>query len=578
MNRLIESNRTPQFFTVMLALALSIIIFLLMPVSSAFASSKALFSDAIDELPGGADAPSAKRANKIKALSTTAKSKKIKIDLGALSGNSIDIALSENRVRTFVKTKVETQSPDLFIWYGKAPDTDDSVTLVVHKGDITGTIRDSGNLYKIEPIGNSGHVFIELDSTRFQPDHPAGTTQQLDKPEHKTSADTFMTRSFYASDLAAPDATVISGKTHIDVLVLYPPTVSNVVADVRALATLAVAETNQAYANSQVNIQMNLVGTQPIAYSELNKSYNQILSDVSVLQDVKNKRDAARADIVVVLSANTSYCGMAYVLPSESMAVGIVAYNCATGYYTFGHEIGHIQGLQHDPIASPGSTPFAYGHGYQSPNSSPKWRTLMAYNCATGCPRIQYFSNPNVNYNGLAMGTPSVSNNARVLNETAGRVSAFRSGSTVSPTAPIPASTAPTSPPATPTVTWTKCATENSICSFSGTRQVRYGANGFYAYRTATSSIACNNATFTDVLRGVIKSCDYSSVTHQTPTTTWTACATENNTCFFSGTRQVRYGANGIFAYRTATGSIACNNATFTDVLRGAVKSCSYAN
>jgi hypothetical protein len=54
---------------------------------------------------------------------------------------------------------------------------------------------------------------------------------------------------------------------------------------------------------------------------------------------------------------------------------------------------------------------------------------------------------------------------------------------------------------------WAQCASENGSCSFSGTRQVRYGANGVYAYRSATDGIACDNATFGDPLYGVVKAC-----------------------------------------------------------------------
>jgi len=56
---------------------------------------------------------------------------------------------------------------------------------------------------------------------------------------------------------------------------------------------------------------------------------------------------------------------------------------------------------------------------------------------------------------------------------------------------------------------WADCASENGSCSFSGTRQVRYGANGVYAYRSATDGIACDNATFGDPLYGVVKACSY---------------------------------------------------------------------
>ena len=54
---------------------------------------------------------------------------------------------------------------------------------------------------------------------------------------------------------------------------------------------------------------------------------------------------------------------------------------------------------------------------------------------------------------------------------------------------------------------WTTCANEGSTCNFSGIKQVRYGANGIYAYKTATGSIGCNNETFGDPVYGVVKQC-----------------------------------------------------------------------
>jgi hypothetical protein len=144
---------------------------------------------------------------------------------------------------------------------------------------------------------------------------------------------------------------------------------------------------------------------------------------------------------------------------------------------------------------------------------------------------------------------------------------------------------APTTTSTTPS--WTDCAGENGVCSFSGTRQVRYGANGSYAYKSATDSIGCNNATFGDPIYGTYKSCSYATSTTTTtaPVTTtvaaptsWTACAGENGTCSFTGTHQVRYGANNTYAYKSATGAIACDNATFGDPAYGVVKSCDYAN
>lgn len=112
------------------------------------------------------------------------------------------------------------------------------------------------------------------------------------------------------------------------------------------------------------------------------------------------------------------------------------------------------------------------------------------------------------------------------------------------------------------------------MCTFGGTRQVRYGAKGTYAYRTATGSIGCNNDVFGDPVFGVDKACDYAADTTTPPAASWTQCALEDQVCSFSGTQQVRYGANGQYAYRTATSSIACTNEVFGDPAYGFDKVC----
>lgn len=162
--------------------------------------------------------------------------------------------------------------------------------------------------------------------------------------------------------------------------------------------------------------------------------------------------------------------------------------------------------------------------------------------------------------------------------------------------APTPTPMPAPSPTPSPAPAWTDCAGEGGTCSFSGTRQVRYGANGSYAYKSATGSIACTNGVFGDPIFGTVKTCQYAAdvatapvptpaptpaptpTPTPTPPVTWTGCSAENGTCTFSGTRQVRYGANGTYALRTATGSIACSNAVFGDPVYGVVKTCEYSS
>ena len=119
---------------------------------------------------------------------------------------------------------------------------------------------------------------------------------------------------------------------------------------------------------------------------------------------------------------------------------------------------------------------------------------------------------------------------------------------------------------------WTKCADENGTCSFSGTMVVRYGANGQYAYQTATGSIGCNNGVFGDPIVGTVKSCSVAPV----PPTNWTKCADENGTCNVPGAVTVAYGANGQFVYRSVSISVSCTNGTFGDPIVGTFKACYY--
>jgi beta-glucanase (GH16 family) len=62
-----------------------------------------------------------------------------------------------------------------------------------------------------------------------------------------------------------------------------------------------------------------------------------------------------------------------------------------------------------------------------------------------------------------------------------------------------------------PAAAWSQCAAEYGTCSFTGTKEVRYGAGDKWTTRTATGSIDCNNAVFGDPAFGVPKVCEVST-------------------------------------------------------------------
>ena len=55
--------------------------------------------------------------------------------------------------------------------------------------------------------------------------------------------------------------------------------------------------------------------------------------------------------------------------------------------------------------------------------------------------------------------------------------------------------------------TWTACAAENGTCSFSGTQEVAFGADGQYFYGSFTGSAPCTDAQFGDPIVGTVKAC-----------------------------------------------------------------------
>lgn len=137
---------------------------------------------------------------------------------------------------------------------------------------------------------------------------------------------------------------------------------------------------------------------------------------------------------------------------------------------------------------------------------------------------------------------------------------------------------------------WIFCADEKGSCSFSGYQTVRYGANGKYYYSSYLNGVGCNNSVLGDPIVNVVKQCYYGgtipadddtagSVAGETDSNAaagWASCADEKGICSFSGTKTVRYGANGKYYYGTYSGSVSCSNSVFGDPIENVVKQCVY--
>jgi peptidyl-Asp metalloendopeptidase len=292
-------------------------------------------------------------------------------------------------------------------------------TLVRRDGMVTGNVRVRGKLYRIRPLPDGNHAVVEVDESRMPKDHPS---QFGDLPQ------IHMASSKKAGTVSPAGSSSGTAQTIRVMVVATQNAINAYGGDMRALVDLAVAESNQGYRNSNVGITLALAGYYTTTYNSVGMSTDlsrfRGTSD-GYMDGVHSTRNSVAADVMMLVGNDSSSCGLASGIGSTaSTAFATVYWDCATGYYSFAHEIGHLQSARHDPAADPTNTPYAYGHGYRAPNSA--WRTIMAYNCSSGCPRINYWSNPNVTYQGVPMGTATRNDNQRVLVNTKATIAGFR--------------------------------------------------------------------------------------------------------------------------------------------------------
>lgn len=391
---------------------------------AAHAQVPQLFQPLGVEAMANADSATSRNVEKINARPTTSSVTLVRINAAALDSQTVNLNLAADRSVNVNHSRSEVIGRNIVVWHGTMADVPGEATLVIQNGEITGSVNNNGDLYRIESVGNGVHAIVKVDASRFPDDHPPSFKEKekavpTPKPAPRKSSSGSGTSDAFPGD---------GRPVIIDVLVAYTPGASGAVSNISSTIALAVAEANQSYVNSGINIKLNLVDTMSVNYTETGKTFDTILADLVSNNDVRTRRDNRAADLVAMIIKQPDYCGLADAIRATvDTAYAVVHYDCATGYYSFAHELGHLMGARHDPATDSTSTPYAYGHGFQYVSGTTKWRTIMAYACSGGCPRLQYWSNPSVNYGGVAMGTASVSNNARVLNDTAATVAGFRS-------------------------------------------------------------------------------------------------------------------------------------------------------
>lgn len=376
---------------------------------------------------------------------TVVRSKNIIVDLRQLRNQQrrrISVPLFGRRSIVLNRSSLEQEKNGL-VWKGAIENQQDSSATFVIVGDVvTGNILTTGRtMYQIRYLGNGVHSLQEIDRTKFPPEgnstEPPAEANQ-DRPQKELLA-----------AAAAPVTCNTDPANEIDVLVVFTPATrvaANGLAAIQGDVLLAIQETNDSYNNSGIAQRVRLAHMEEVNYTESgssNTDKNRLQNPTDgIMDNVHSLRNTFAADIVMLFVETLDNCGEAFIMNPvanafEKFGFAVVMRTCATGNFSFGHELGHIMGARHNWEAdSANNRPFPFNHGFlrtnPSNNTTAPWRTIMGVptnNPATA--RIQNWSNPNVNFAGDPTGVATGSrqaDNARTLNTTAPTVANFRCG------------------------------------------------------------------------------------------------------------------------------------------------------
>lgn len=161
-----------------------------------------------------------------------------------------------------------------------------------------------------------------------------------------------------------------------------------------------VNQINAAYRDSQVDIQLRLVGVRE--NNQAGADQGAVLGNLRLNNTVIALRDQLGADFVAQLH-QTGACGIGYVAVDRNWTWNVLAPGC--GPMVMAHELGHNMGLNHSRRQgdTTGSR-YRYGVGYGVDSS---FVDIMAYSQSfNNAPRQNVFSNPNILCKGLPCGIP----------------------------------------------------------------------------------------------------------------------------------------------------------------------------
>jgi hypothetical protein len=365
------------------------------------------------------------------------------LDTGVLDARTISLTLADGRtIEAQLQRVVRDENAGQQSWVGVAVDMPGSMLVMTrYRGVTTGFLTYGTETWELMPADNGKHILYRVDDNKVPTIEPLLVSEDAEFDTDGTS------------DFGTGGASVAADGYVHDLLVVYTPAARSAVgqATLESQIQSAVAAANQAYQNSSVNISLNLVAMQEVAYTESSDilaSINDLRrSGDGKLDKVHSLRDSVGADLVSLVVNSANACGVAYLMDPFN----VVKRSCFSNH-SLAHEIGHNQGNAHNRESASGPGAYAYSYGYRRCSSDGSgFRTVMSYSCS-GAKRVTQFSNPYVNFNGYATGIAYESDpgnsaeNVRSMNKTAATIAAFRGSAGGGGSEPTTEPTAPNAP------------------------------------------------------------------------------------------------------------------------------------
>lgn len=313
---------------------------------------------------------------------------------------------------SFQVASVRLESDGRLIWEVTATNVGGVTGLLIvnpREKSIIGDIRGRNLIYQIRPARDGAHSIYTVDPTLFPPDH--GKLTETDAAIRLVSH----------GQGPMPE---------IDVMVLYTPeaaraTSNDIHYDIEAAWQALVNSFNSSSGNG-VHAKLRKVSERCLEDFRQAPNPDDIVASLKQDSRVTAWRQNDGADLVILwLVGRTGLdCGRtpdlginAIPIPSTrtSSAFSIVDSSCATGNFSFAHELGHQLGLFHDRETAGAGTDELYNYGFVSPDFS--WKTIMAqdpHGCPPNssrrpyCPRMNWWSDGGRSGKGIINGADNI--------------------------------------------------------------------------------------------------------------------------------------------------------------------------